>query len=130
MSNQIRSLFCLAALIFSATVQGQDVTGSVQGQVIDASGARMPDVQVNLVNEGTRTILTRTTGSEGEYSYNLVPPGRYTVTASLTGFKAANVTGIDVGDGIVNLNAAVNHRRIATDPRPAVVPEQTAAASF
>jgi outer membrane receptor protein involved in Fe transport len=97
MLNQILLRVCLATLILAATASAQDVTGSVQGQVIDASGARMPGVQISLINEGTRVTITRTTGPEGDYSYNLVPPGRYTVTGSLTGFKAANVTGIDVG---------------------------------
>lgn len=87
----------IAATICALSALAQDVTGSVQGQVNDVTGARMPGVQVSLTNEGTGVASTRTTGSEGEYSFTLVPPGRYRVSGSLTGFKAANATGIEVG---------------------------------
>jgi outer membrane receptor protein involved in Fe transport len=89
--------FCIIALLLSACLCAQDVTGSVQGQITDPSGAPAPNVQVSLVNEGTKVSVTRTTSATGEYVFNLVAPGRYSVTASLTGFKAASVTGVDVG---------------------------------
>jgi hypothetical protein len=88
---------CLAAILIVFRALAQDVTGSIQGQVIDPSGARIPNVQVTLTNEGTGVKLTSTTGSEGDYAFNFVQPGRYTVAASLTGFKASSLTGIEVG---------------------------------
>lgn len=88
---------CLVAILLTLPAFGQDVTGSVQGQVADPSGARIPNVQVTLTNEGTGVKLTRTTGPEGDYAFNLVQPGRYALAASLTGFKGTSLTGIDVG---------------------------------
>lgn len=48
----------------------------------------------------------------------------------LDGASFFRVTGMDFGDGLVNLNAAVNHRRISTNTSFAVTDEQTAATSF
>src|SRR5438874_13650827 len=85
-------------LVIIGVLQGlcQDITGTVQGVVTDPASARVPGVNVDLVNEGTRSVTTRTTNSEGEFLFNLVPPGRYTISASLSGFKTASTSGIDV----------------------------------
>jgi outer membrane receptor protein involved in Fe transport len=88
---------CLVALLSVLSLRAQDVTGSVQGQVVDSSGARLPNARVDLTNEGTKVSVTRSTNAEGEYLFNLVPPGRYTLTAALTGFKTASATSVDVG---------------------------------
>src|SRR5689334_24219689 len=61
--------------------------------------------KVELINEGTRVTSVRTTNADGEYLFNFVPPGRYTVTASLTGFKMVNTSGVDVA---VNKTTRVN----------------------
>ncbi len=105
MSNARFLRLTAAVFLLSFSVLAQDVTGSVQGLVSDPSGARMPKVKVDLVNEGTKLAVTRSTNSEGEFVFNIVPPGRYTVTASLAGFKTASATGIDVG---VNRNTRVD----------------------
>jgi outer membrane receptor protein involved in Fe transport len=82
--------------LFAAPMLAQDVTGTVQGMVTDQTGARISSVRVELINEGTKVTSVRTANAEGEYLFNLVPPGHYTVSASLTGFKSANITGIEV----------------------------------
>jgi outer membrane receptor protein involved in Fe transport len=90
--------FLASAILLTLThVCAQDITGTVQGVVTDPAGARVPNVNVELINEGTKVAITRATNAEGEFLFNLVPPGRYTLQASLTGFKAASTTGIDVG---------------------------------
>ena len=97
MTNAHRFRLAAAIVLLSSCALAQDVTGSVQGLVSDPSSARMPNVKMELVNEGTRVVVTRSTNSEGEYIFNFVPPGQYTVTAALAGFKTASTTGIDVG---------------------------------
>ncbi|MGH9629577.1 MAG: carboxypeptidase regulatory-like domain-containing protein, partial [Bryobacteraceae bacterium] len=75
-------------------VLGQDVTGSVQGRVTDPTGAAIPNAQVELINEQTNAASKQTTDSAGAYIFNLVPSGRYTVTASAEGFGTASVNGV------------------------------------
>ncbi len=83
-------------LFLSTPIWAQDITGSVQGSVIDPTGARISKVRIELINEGTKVLSTRETTDAGDYQFNLVPPGRYTVSASASGFKTAAATAIEV----------------------------------
>jgi outer membrane receptor protein involved in Fe transport len=96
MSVQLLRRVLLSALILAASAWAQDITGTVQGVVTDPAGARVANVKVELINEGTKAVSSTATSAGGEYLFNLVPPGRYTVNASLTGFSTASTTGIDV----------------------------------
>src|ERR1700741_1023560 len=86
-----RWFVCFAGLVclFSsvAPARGQAVTASLRGQVLDASGGGVPKAKVSAVN--TETAFSRSTESDssGEYSLPAMPPGRYTVSAQLAGFK-------------------------------------------
>jgi outer membrane receptor protein involved in Fe transport len=80
----------------SVSLIAQDVSGTVQGVIADPTGARIGSVQVELLNEGTQVKVARASNAEGEFLFTFVPPGQYTVTASLAGFKSATVTGINV----------------------------------
>lgn len=84
-----RLFVTLALLLIAATpLMAQSSTaGSLSGQVLDASGAALPGVTVELSGpamQGTRTV---TTDSQGNYRFSNVPPGEnYRVTATLSGF--------------------------------------------
>jgi outer membrane receptor protein involved in Fe transport len=91
-----RGAIVSALFLFPILAWSQDVTGSVQGAVTDPSGARLAHVQVDLTNEGTKVKVTHETGQDGGYQFNLVPPGRYSVSGSLSGFKTSTTTGLDV----------------------------------
>ena len=99
MNNRTRSLF-MALLCCVITVaafgQGVNITnGSINGQVTDSSGAVLPGVTVTATNADTGQTRSAVTDSKGEYSLNLLPPGRYRVDAELAGLgktSAPNVT--------------------------------------
>jgi outer membrane receptor protein involved in Fe transport len=58
-------------------------TGTVEGTVTDQSNAPLPGVNVDLAGpsmQGTRTVVTSVSGT---YRFPGVPPGAYTITASL-----------------------------------------------
>src|SRR3954451_19121299 len=88
---------CAAVVLIAGSASAQDITGNVQGTVLDATGARLSRAQVELINEGTQIRLTRTANEQGEYQFNLVPPGVYTLSGSATGFKTVSIKGVDVG---------------------------------
>src|ERR1043165_9925769 len=95
----------LGLVLMSLPMWAQDVTGTVQGAVTDSAGGTVTGAKVELINEGTGVTTVRTTNADGDYHFNFVPPGRYTVTASLTGFKMVNTSGVDVA---VNKTTRVN----------------------
>jgi len=86
----------VAAAFLAAPSSAQDVTGSVQGMVTDPTGARMVNARVELINQGTKVPVVSQTNTEGGYAFNLVPPGKYVLSASLAGFKTAVTTQVDV----------------------------------
>src|SRR5215472_6866542 len=61
--------------------------GSIQGVVTDATGAVIPGANVTATNVATGVKTERGTTEAGLYVIAPLPPGEYTVTASIAGFK-------------------------------------------
>ena len=78
----------LASLITPARAHAQ-ATGQINGNVTDTSGAVLPGVIIEAISDATGASRTALSGSDGLYTIPLVPPGSYTVKASLQGFKTA-----------------------------------------
>lgn len=78
---------------------GQIVTGSISGGVADPSGLPVLAAEVKLVEAATaRTRLTQT-GDRGQYSFNALDAGNYTLTVSCPGFKTFEQSGIVLATG-------------------------------
>src|SRR4051812_33668014 len=74
------------ALAGPAAAQSQITTGIIEATVIDASGAVLPGVDVEVRNVDTNLTRTLTTDRDGRFSALQLPPGTYTVTLKLAGF--------------------------------------------
>jgi hypothetical protein len=99
----IGSLLLLLAMVFgpgsafSALAAAQEVTGNIQGEVKDPSGAVVPNVTITATS-GQRTLNT-TTDSNGVYRFQNLQPGVYSLTATASGFaelRRDNVT-VEIG---------------------------------
>ena len=96
----------LLTAALAASLSAQDVSGTIGGAVVDASGAFVPNAKVSVVNtDRNATVRTINTNSLGLYSAPLIPLGTYTVKVEANGFKAATRSGIVVN---VNDNLQVN----------------------
>ena len=84
------------ALAVAGEATAQSFTGGLRGAARDADGV-VPGVTVALINEATNQRRVGVTNEAGEYSFAAVPPGTYTVNASLTGFKTYENRGIRIG---------------------------------
>jgi hypothetical protein len=86
MSMGRRLLFLLlVSLIAGAALGDSPQTGTIEGTVVDASGAALPGVTVTLVTDrGDKGAIT---DEAGKYIFGLLPPGQYTVRATLEGFQ-------------------------------------------
>jgi outer membrane receptor for ferrienterochelin and colicin len=86
----IRTFFLLSFLtaVFHAPLSAQ-TTGSVTGHVTDEAGAGLPGVTVEARGAALPGSQTAITQNDGSYRLSLLPPGSYTVTATLTGFGRA-----------------------------------------
>ena len=65
----------------------QTFSASLAGLVTDDQQARMPSVTVVVENQATRDRREDVTGADGRYIFSQLAPGRYNVTAEVSGFK-------------------------------------------
>ncbi|MFN7972674.1 MAG: TonB-dependent receptor [Acidobacteriota bacterium] len=72
--------------------------GSLSGVVKDTLGRAVPGATVKVASDqllgGSRAT---TADAAGNYRFAALPPGRYSVTAELTGFDAYHVDGVEIG---------------------------------
>ena len=137
----MRSLHLLTVVIISlaaaasAAAQSQITTAVIDGTVVDASGAVLPGVEVEIRNADTNLTRTLTTDREGRFVALQLPPGRYTITLKLSGFATVVQEGVVVTVGeTVRLSPTMKLSGIAetvtvTTTSPAVETTRTTAAS-
>lgn len=78
---------------------GQVLYGSLVGNVIDSSRAAAAGATITAVNQGTNAVREVTVNEEGYFAFNNLPPGLYTVTANLGGFKEAVTRDVSIAQG-------------------------------
>ncbi|HKW61824.1 MAG TPA: carboxypeptidase-like regulatory domain-containing protein [Candidatus Acidoferrum sp.] len=84
----IASLVATVALLFAAqSGWGQNVYGTIAGNVSDSSGAAVANATVTLTNLGTSESHKMESDASGNYTFVNILPGRYKVEAEKSGFK-------------------------------------------
>jgi hypothetical protein len=78
-------LCCLVGLL-ATFGSAQTTNATVNGLVIDASNAVVPGVQVQAIDEDTNIIYSTMTNNSGVYVLPPLPPGRYRLQVSKSGF--------------------------------------------
>src|SRR5947209_17696148 len=84
------------ALIFSMPAAAQRITGTLRGQILDPSGAAVPDAKVTATNQETAVSVKIATTSAGTYSFPSLIPGLYNIEVAAKGFKNLVKTEINV----------------------------------
>jgi Carboxypeptidase regulatory-like domain/TonB dependent receptor len=77
----------LFASQLSLAGQNAILTGSLSGRIADESGAVVPGVLVRLKNLSTGVEQSAQTNHTGLYRFAVLPPGSYSIAASLKGFR-------------------------------------------
>src|SRR4051812_8657937 len=101
MCRSVRLMFVcllLVTLAIPAFGQSQASTGQITGTVKDAAGALIPKAELEALNLANGLKQTTVTNEDGVYRFVLLPPGRYSVSASASGF-AKSVAELAVGVG-------------------------------
>ena len=93
------SVFVLVTLIAGGLIPsltfGQvATTGKIAGVVTDASGAAIPSATVSAKSTALMAERTTSTGADGAYLFDLLPPGTYEVSVTSKGFKGFAETGV------------------------------------
>ena len=86
MSNKLLIAFVVLLTLSSSTIAQQRAAGSLSGQVTDELGALVVGATVTLISpEGSEK--TTVTNDEGNYLFNSLASGRYTVKVISAGFS-------------------------------------------
>src|ERR1041384_7980528 len=88
------------ALLFATTsMSAQSTTATLQGTVIDQTGAVVPNAEIKITNTATNLIRTTKTDSTGSYLVPALPIGTYNIEVTASGLGKQIVTGLvlDVG---------------------------------
>lgn len=101
---QSAAVFAFLAILASVggQAQAQSPAGGVRGKVLDADFAQpLPNVTVRLEETGQATQ----TDASGNYFFNEVPPGSYTLSATRSGYRAqaGRRVGVSAG-GVADAN--------------------------
>ena len=82
------------ALAAGSSADAQSTLGTIRGTVFDQQQNIVPGVTVVVADEATGVTREAQTDTQGLYKVPNLRPGTYTVTASLSGFKKVQRTGI------------------------------------
>jgi len=81
-------LISILAFAFPAITFGQaQNTGTVAGNVFDASHSVIPSAAVTLTSEDRGNVYKAESNAQGEYTFNDVPVGSYTLQVTASGFS-------------------------------------------
>jgi outer membrane receptor protein involved in Fe transport len=93
----IWTIICGAFLFNQAAAQV--TTATLYGLVTDASGAVVPGANVTLTNEQTGETLHKVSGTTGEFEFDFLRVGAYTLRIEAQGFKTYESKGIALTAG-------------------------------
>jgi len=90
----------LMILLLTTTLAfGQLATSDILGTVTDSTGAEVPNATVTIRNLGTNdTRISKSNGS-GDFSFNLLQPGHYSIRVEAPGFKTSTTEDLAVEAG-------------------------------
>jgi Carboxypeptidase regulatory-like domain/TonB dependent receptor len=99
MHSAAKVVFFVAVLFalqlgFASTLFAQVESGTINGVVLDNSGAVISGARVTITHTATSQVRTTVTNASGEYSVPFLAPGTYDVEASKDGFATVVQRGV------------------------------------
>ena len=92
-SALLRAAAVLAAVLWAMPASAQELRGAIEGTIRDNSGGVLPGVTVQAINVATNAVHSAVTDANGVYRFPALAPGSYEVSASLSGFVPAKLSG-------------------------------------
>src|ERR1035438_1409512 len=90
------SLSLIIALACTLPILAQQTLGSLNGTVIDPSGAAVPGATVTVTNAAINVTQVTTTQRTGFFQIFNLPVGSYTVKVGHEGFDTTEIAGISI----------------------------------
>ena len=99
--NRVRLLsrgLCVLGLLLACSLTGsaQVTTATLAGTVTDASDSRIPGAAVTITHAQTGAVQSKTTTASGDYQFDFLRPGTYTIAIESEGFKRSQSTSFEL----------------------------------
>jgi hypothetical protein len=102
---------------------GQQTLGSLNGTVVDSSGAAVPGASVTVTNTAINFTATTTTQGTGFYQVFNLPIGNYVVKVGHEGFETTQLKGIPVQEArATTVNATLKVGSVSTSVEVTATP--------
>jgi hypothetical protein len=90
--------FTIACMLLSAPANlcAQSTFGTVRGSALDQSGAGVPGAQITLHNLDENNSVTALSDDNGNFEFENLKPGHYTVTAAKEGFASSGASRLEL----------------------------------
>ena len=95
----LSTVVVLFSLAFSTAAQ--TYRGAINGTVTDPSGAVIPSAEVKAKAQATDITRTTTTTSDGEFAFQDLPVGIYSIIVTASGFPEMTVDNVSVTQGSI-----------------------------
>src|SRR5882724_4952388 len=96
------------ATLLATSLPAQSIFGTLTGIVSDPSQSVVAGATLKLRDEGSGALRDTVANSEGYYTFVSVPPGRYELTVTHSGFDTHKQPGITIGGGDkLNINVTL-----------------------
>src|SRR5262249_33568487 len=97
LSSRLRILRGAAFVLPAMALFGQSQTGRITGKITDPAGAAVPAANVIITEQDTGVHSKGVSSGTGVYVVPFLPPGRYSVEVSHSGFKEYERPNIALG---------------------------------
>ena len=91
------SRILISIAVFTSLLSAQEFRSTLTGRVTDPTGAVVPNAKIAAVETSTNSRFDTVSNSDGLFTFPLLLPGAYTLTAEVAGFKTYSQTGINIG---------------------------------
>src|SRR5438270_13012636 len=100
MNNYRQVAACIAmCLTLLGPAKGQVSTANFYGIVTDSSGAVVPGAAVTMTNTETAAVFRKVSDAAGEFLFDFLPTGTYTLRIEAAGFKVKETKSIALTAG-------------------------------
>src|SRR5437879_13592255 len=92
------ALFFLCSIVLPQHSEGQTsaINGQIQGSLTDPAGAALIGATVEVLNLDNGFKRSVQTDETGYYKFNVLPLGKYEVSATAAGFALIKRTGVEL----------------------------------
>ncbi len=93
--------FAVLSFFVASSAIAQNFRGGISGILTDESGAVVPGAAIKATNQATGLSYSTASSSAGEFGFQDLPLGDYTVVVSQSSFSTLTVNGVRVSAGAV-----------------------------